>query len=309
MANKTYNDHATDSSPASTDLVPFWDVAAGAAKKTTRANLIGGLLTGSGTVATGGYTLTVPATGTAALLEAAQTLTGANMYLPASTGIAPITVNMPTGTAVTAINMQYNSTNAIWFNVRATLEQLWFQSRDLGNDTAGPGLEIGRNASTGAVGTAPAVIRMYAAGNLARSIWVDDSGNLRIGSLSPTGNTGTPTIDANGAGVVVGTQTSYLDAKQITGDVQKIDDVLVYIRQGAKAVQRFRYKSRAYNNHEFEGIVIDDAPRYGMDVDKEHPNGKSLNVATALGDLMRAVAYLADRVETLEAEVATLQAG
>jgi hypothetical protein len=243
------------------------------------------------------------------LTDVAQTLTAATTMAPATTGITALTVNMPTGTAATAINMQYNSTSAIWFNVRATLEQLWFQSRDLGNDTAGPGLEIGRNASTGAVGTAPAVIRMYAAGNLARSIWVDDSGNLRIGSLSPTGNTGTPTIDANGAGVVVGTQTSYLDAKQITGDVQKIDDVLVYIRQGAKAVQRFRYKSRAYNNHEFEGIVIDDAPRYGMDVDKEHPNGKSLNVATALGDLMRAVAYLADRVETLEAEVATLQAG
>jgi len=308
MANKTYNDHATDSSPASTDLVPFWDVAAGAAKKTTRANLIGGLLTGSGTVATGGYTLTVPATGTAALLEAAQTLTGANMYLPASTGIAPITVNMPTGTAVTAINMQYNSTNAIWFNVRATLEQLWFQSRDLGNDTAGPGLEIGRNASTGAVGPAPAVIRMYAAGNLARSIWVDDSGNLRIGSLSPTGNTGTPTIDANGAGVVVGTQTSSLDAKHVDAKLSDIAAVLARIHDGAQAVRGFTYKSGAFQGERFEGVVVDYAPAYGMDRDATHPAGKSLNEVNILGDLLRAVAYLTERVTALETELAALRA-
>jgi hypothetical protein len=62
MATTTYSGHATDNSPASSDLVPFWDVAAGAAKKTTRINFIGGLLTGGGTVATGGFTLTIPKT-------------------------------------------------------------------------------------------------------------------------------------------------------------------------------------------------------------------------------------------------------
>lgn len=80
MANKTYNDHPTDNTPAADDLIPYWDVAAGAAKKTTRANLIGGLLTGSGTVATGGYTLTVPATGTAALRNTAQTFAGLQTF-------------------------------------------------------------------------------------------------------------------------------------------------------------------------------------------------------------------------------------
>lgn len=40
MANVTYNDHTTDTSLIDTDLIPFWDVTAGAAKKATRANLL-----------------------------------------------------------------------------------------------------------------------------------------------------------------------------------------------------------------------------------------------------------------------------
>ena len=77
MANVTYNDHTTDTSPTNSDLIPFWDVVAGVAKKTTRANLVGATLTDGGTIVTGGYTLTVPATGTAALLGVANTFTAA----------------------------------------------------------------------------------------------------------------------------------------------------------------------------------------------------------------------------------------
>lgn len=40
MANVTYNDHAADTSVIDTDLIPFWDVTAGAVKKATRANLL-----------------------------------------------------------------------------------------------------------------------------------------------------------------------------------------------------------------------------------------------------------------------------
>jgi len=75
MANVTYNDHTTDTSPTNSDLIPFWDVVAGVAKKTTRANLVGATLTDGGTIVTGGYTLTVPATGTAALRDKANTFT------------------------------------------------------------------------------------------------------------------------------------------------------------------------------------------------------------------------------------------
>lgn len=69
MANVTIN-QLTDlgAAPATDDYVPIWDTSAAAYKKVSKANLVGGTLTGGGTVATGGYTLTVPATGTAALL-------------------------------------------------------------------------------------------------------------------------------------------------------------------------------------------------------------------------------------------------
>jgi hypothetical protein len=57
------------------DLIGVWDVAAAQYKRAKRSNLVGATITGGGTLATGGFTLTVPATGTAALLGRAQTFT------------------------------------------------------------------------------------------------------------------------------------------------------------------------------------------------------------------------------------------
>lgn len=65
MADITINDLAEVTTIASGDFVAIWRTANGDTRKITRANLYGGLLTGGGTIATGGYTLTVPKTGTA----------------------------------------------------------------------------------------------------------------------------------------------------------------------------------------------------------------------------------------------------
>jgi hypothetical protein len=126
------------------------------------------------------------------------------------------------------------------------------------------------------------------------SIWPDASGNLRI-------NTALPTNALDGAGTVVGAQTSCLSSKDITGDPASIDDVLASVRQGAEAVRRFVYKSGSYNGEEFSGIVTDYAPRYGMDRDEEHPAGRSLNVINAIGDMMIVLNDLVQRVAALEA--------
>ena len=67
MADITINDLAEVTTIASGDFVAIWRTANGDTRKITRSNLYGGLLTGGGTIATGGYTLTVPATGTAVL--------------------------------------------------------------------------------------------------------------------------------------------------------------------------------------------------------------------------------------------------
>ena len=63
---------------AQDDKILIWDVSAGQSMKIQRSTLIGALLTGGGTVATGGYTFTVPATGTAQSFTAAQTFTAQN---------------------------------------------------------------------------------------------------------------------------------------------------------------------------------------------------------------------------------------
>ena len=52
---------------AANDELGIWDVTASQYKKVLVSSLNGGIMTGAGTVATGGFTLAVPATGTAVL--------------------------------------------------------------------------------------------------------------------------------------------------------------------------------------------------------------------------------------------------
>jgi hypothetical protein len=65
MANKTINDF-TDlgTTPAAGDFFAIWDLDAAAQKKVDYTNLLGFTVTGGGTIATGGFTFTIPATGT-----------------------------------------------------------------------------------------------------------------------------------------------------------------------------------------------------------------------------------------------------
>lgn len=80
MADKTINDLASLATPANDDLVGVWDTSAGQFVKVRRDVLNGGVLTGGGTVATAGFTLTLPATGTAALLGTQQVYTARETF-------------------------------------------------------------------------------------------------------------------------------------------------------------------------------------------------------------------------------------
>jgi hypothetical protein len=156
----------------------------------------------------------------------------------------------------------------------------------------GGNISCGRNtnASTPAAG----FLQMVDKGSQAYNVWPDDTGALRIHTALPTNANDT-------AGTVVGTQTSSLDSKDVLDGITSIEDVLAAVRAGAEAVRRFTYKSGAFNNEDFEGVVVDFAPRYGMDRDAGHPAGKSLNEIVIIGDLLRAVDNLAQRVAGLEA--------
>ena len=67
MAELTVDGLGELTSPAANDEIGIWDVSAGQYLKIRRDTLVGGTITGGGTVATDGYTLTVPSTGTAVL--------------------------------------------------------------------------------------------------------------------------------------------------------------------------------------------------------------------------------------------------
>lgn len=82
---KTINGLTVTTSAAAGDFVPIWRASNADTRKITKANFIGATLTGGGTVATGGYTLTVPATGTAAILSEANTFTDEMTIQPTTT--------------------------------------------------------------------------------------------------------------------------------------------------------------------------------------------------------------------------------
>jgi len=291
MAELTVDGLGELTSPAANDEIGIWDVSANQYMKITRSTLVGATLTGGGTVATGGYTLTVPATGTAALLATAQTFTKKQTIAPDSNTIG-LQISQPGGNVNSAA--LYITRNAAGAAELATLSSgynyLYIYAADVGNGS-GQFVQVGRN--TNASTPAAAHIDLEDKSGQYYSIWPDDSGVLRIHTSIPTNST-------DAGGTVVGAQTSSLDAKHIIGDPLSAPDILAAIQAGAEAVRRFSYRSGAYNGEEFSGVVVDYAPRYGMDRDAEHPAGKSLNVVTVVGDLLLAVAHLAQRVAALE---------
>lgn len=203
-------------------------------------------------------------------------------------GSLTVTVNAAAGNSQA---WQLSGTNRARIELQTNASLFVMEDFDNSN-LAGPRLQAGRNsnASTPAAG----FLRLSNLGGTGYRIWPDTAGNLRIGTSDPTNA-------ADTSGTVVGAQTSSLDSKTIAGKPLPTVDILAAVQAGADAVRRFTYRNGAFNGEEFSGVVVDYAPRYGMDRDGEHPAGKSLNVATVIGDLLLAVANLAERVAALEA--------
>lgn len=59
MTNKTIHEQTLTTSADASDEVLIWVVASGLTKRITKSNFVGGVLTGGGTIATGGYALTI----------------------------------------------------------------------------------------------------------------------------------------------------------------------------------------------------------------------------------------------------------
>lgn len=271
MGNKTVNDLAALTGVASGDYALLWDVSASGTRKATIANII------------------------AVLLAQTNTFTATQTVTPTTTTNG-VVINSPAGTTSgVPIVVQINGVNAARFIATDTVTNLYADNRNLGNNTQGPTLTAGRNTNAGAEGPAPGVVNLFRANGSPTFLWFDNSALLRLNSAAPTGSSGTPTVDIT-AGTVVGTQTSSLDSKNILGDVGAPEEALWAIAEAAKMLKRFEYKNGAFAGEQFEGVVTDYSPRYGMDRDAEHPFGKSLNEIQLLGDLIRAVALIAEKV-------------
>lgn len=239
-----------------------------------------------------------------ALLGTASTFTINQVIAPTSTSVAGLTLSMPASTTGNAWTASYNSSARAWLIAQAAENLFRIDAANLGNNVKGAEVRLGRNSSASTNGGAPGILSIQQANGAAiRYMWPDDSGNLRIHTSPATGNSGTPTVDANTAGVVVGTQTSHASFKNVTGEPVMASMALRQLSEAARQVRRFVYKDGSFGGQEFSGLILDgdELHRYGMDADAAHPAGKSLNVVNLLGDLLLAVEALTQRVEVLEA--------
>jgi len=229
-------------------------------------------------------------------LTASQTFTGVNTFENSST--TPIIFKGSVGNTNPIFEAQYyTGTPGLQFIFNPGNVALVLPSIDNGSSYSGFLLvNKNSNASTPSAGH----IVLYSKTTGYRSLWVDDSGNLRIiGSAQPTNATDT-------SGTVVGAQTSNLASKDVIEQFTDYQSALQTII--ATDLYNFTYKSGAYNGQEFTGLITDYAPTFGVDKDDEFPNGKSLNEVTAIGYCMAAIKALSEEIELLKAQVSELQA-
>jgi hypothetical protein len=189
---------------------------------------------------------------------------------------------------------------------RSGLSSFNMESYDMGNDTAGPMVRIGRGTYSAGKGPASGTLAFIMTNGTARYLHVSADGLLRIHTAPPTGSANTPTVDDTD-GTVVGDEISSIAEKNVKGqftDNAKALDVILNT-----PVHLFTYKSEAYNNQEFAGIITDESPIFGKDKAAGHPGGKSLNVITLHGYEIAAIKALQAEIVALQEEIKKLKSG
>lgn len=272
MATKTFTQLTAVTTLAAGDELVQWNASAGAARKITVANFIANSPNGG-----------------LAEKGAANTFTAAQVILPASGSAVNLVLNNQAGGTADLLQGSVNGATRYAFSVTDTSGiRFVMASANLG---ANRGREILIERNSNATTPAAGHVQMVDLIGIGHHLWPDASGNLRIGETVPTNANDT-------SGTVVGTQTSTAQAKMLEdADGSPLESLVAVVEAARSGLRAWRYKSGSYNNERFPvGLVTDLAPRYGMDRDAEHPAGKSLNIPVAIGDLFRAVAYLAEQI-------------
>lgn len=168
-----------------------------------------------------------------------------------------------------------------------------FANADLGNDAAGFTLFVGNNSNGS--NSNPGTLQLTSGIGGGYYLWVSSGGTLYIGTTAPAGAT------SDTSGTVVGSQSSTLDSKIIEGPFRENRAALDTILR--TNLYRFRYKAGDFTDTRYVGLVTDESPEFGQYPDEQHPNGRSLNVVTAIGYLMAAVKEQQAEIEILRQRV------
>lgn len=270
---------------------------------TTSATLY---ISGAATEATNDHSLLIAAGDVR--IGAVGTNDGHVHILSPATGTAALVVEMPSSASVNAQAWHYGGESRVNLALTATTTVIDLESRDLGDDNAGPVARVGRN--TNVTNSNTGTIRFTDDGGTAQFIWVDNSaspGDVRIHTAAPA----SATTDL--AGTIVGTQASPRYIKNILHEwtdeeaFKVLDQVLV------TPIYDFVYKSGKYNRV-FTGIAIEDGeePWYGMDragTDDYVPEGtaKALNEVNVAGYMILSVRALNLKIEELNNEISFLR--
>lgn len=171
----------------SSDLLIAERVSDSVTVKITKANLIGATITGGGTLALGGFTLTVPASGTVALLGTQQSFSQQQTIAPTDAGDDGLIMNMPTSsTNGVGWRVQYNGTSRIFAQAKSNLNNVSLAAFDNG---AGVGslFQIGRNSNAST--PAPGALLVSKSDGNSQFLWPDDSAIWRTLNTQPTNAT------------------------------------------------------------------------------------------------------------------------
>lgn len=234
---------------------------------------------------------------TASLTFDGDTLT----ITPTSTTAVAQVINAVASTSVVTSQWKYNSTDAAYLQTAAGATDFTLQSRDFGNNVAGPQMRILRNTNAGTEGPTAGTLRYLIADNtLTYSLWVDVTGDYRIHTAAPTGSTGSPTV-SDTAGVVVGDQTSYEPLKKNITPITPKDRKDALEKVLKTPLYNFEIKKDPRSTPH-KGYVIKDADRgsWFSQNDQGKDSTPALNQRNLFGHLALSIQEIDRRLRLLE---------
>lgn len=204
--------------------------------------------------------------------------------------------------STSAFSLKLDGTTRMYATVSGTRATWTVDGNVAADSTAnGTGAAMGNRLFAGgntSGNTAAGAVSFYRRGVASYAMWIDASGDVRVGldTIRPTEDN---TTNPDTGGTVVGTQTSTLATKNLTG--KHLDPNIALATILGTRVESFTYKSGAYNNTEFFGIIADWSPEFAMD------DGRSFNPVSAFGYTVQAFKGQAAQIAALEARIAALE--